>query len=244
MTRDRPEATNGRESRWYVQRMTPQRMTPQRMSRVLTRIRAFVARGPESPYVTKLANATQDPYAVLVSTIISLRTRDEVTDAVTPKLLAAAPDLFALARLPPARIARAIYPAGFYRTKATTLRDIARVLVSENDGRVPDDLDALLRLKGVGRKTANLVLTLGFRKPGICVDVHVHRISNRLGFVRTKTPDETEHVLRATLPTRWWIPINDVLVAFGRSHCAPLSPRCSSCPVVSDCARVGVGRSR
>jgi endonuclease-3 len=210
----------------------------------LARIKAFVARGPEAPYVTKLANATRDPYAVLVSTIISLRTRDEVTDAVTPKLLAVAPDLLALSRTPPRRIASLIYPAGFYRTKAKTLRAIAKTLLARHEGRVPDEIDALLELKGVGRKTANLVVTLGYGKPGICVDVHVHRISNRIGFVRTRTPDETERALRATLPKRWWIPINDVLVAFGRSHCTPLSPRCSTCPVAARCAKVGVTRSR
>jgi endonuclease-3 len=227
-------------------------MTPRRMSWALVRIRAFVARGPEASasgayqgaYVTQLANATRDPYVVLVSTIISLRTRDEVTDAVTPKLLAVAPDLAALARVPPRRIARLIYPAGFYRTKARTLRALARRLLAENRGRIPDDVDSLVALKGVGRKTANLVVTLGYGKPGICVDVHVHRISNRLGFVRTRTPDETERALRATLPRRWWIPINDVLVAFGRSHCTPLSPHCSTCPVAAACARVGVTRSR
>jgi endonuclease III len=219
-------------------------MTPREMSSVLTKVRGFVARGSEAAYVDQLAKATRDPYAVLVATIISLRTRDEVTDAVTPKLLASAPDLASLAKLPPARIARLIFPAGFYRTKAKVLRDIARTLVAENDARVPDDLDALLRLKGVGRKTANLVVTAGFGKPGICVDVHVHRITNRLGFLRTKTPDETEQILRERLPTRWWIPINAILVAFGRSHCTPLSPRCSTCPVATSCARVDVGRTR
>jgi endonuclease-3 len=217
-------------------------MTGREISAVLARIRAFVAR--DSAYVTKLASATRDPYAVLVSTIISLRTKDEVTDAVTPKLLRVAPDLAALSRTPARTIAALIYPAGFYRTKAKTLRAIAKKLLAENDGRVPDEIDALLRLKGVGRKTANLVVTLGYGKPGICVDVHVHRISNRLGFVKTKSPDETERVLRATLPARWWIPINDVLVSFGRAHCTPLSPRCSTCPVAARCARVGVTRSR
>jgi endonuclease-3 len=150
----------------------------------------------------------------------------------------------ALARVPERKIARLIYPAGFYRTKAKTLRAIAKVLLVEHHGRVPDEIDTLLKLKGVGRKTANLVVTLGYGKPGICVDVHVHRISNRLGSVRTRSPDETERALRAILPSRWWIPINDVLVAFGRSHCTPLSPRCSTCPVASRCARVGVRRSR
>lgn len=210
----------------------------------MTKIRAFVARGSESAYVADLGSSTRDPYAVLVATIISLRTRDEVTDVVTPKLLSAAPDLASLAKLPPSKIARLIYPAGFYRTKATVLRDIACTLVANNRGNVPDEIDALLRLKGVGRKTANLVVTAGFGKPGICVDIHVHRITNRLGFVQTKNPDETEVVLRERLPKRWWIPINATLVAFGRSHCTPLSPHCSTCPVASSCPRVGVDRAR
>ena len=214
------------------------------MARLLTRIRAFVAKGSESAYVTDLGAKTRDPYAVLVATIISLRTRDEVTDAVTPKLLEIAPDLPSLARVSEATIARRIYPAGFYRTKAKALRDIARTLVRDSGGAVPDELDALLRLSGVGRKTANLVLTAGFGKPGICVDVHVHRIMNRLGLVTTKVPDETEMVLREVLPKRWWIPINGTLVAFGRSHCTPLSPKCSTCPVGRECPRVGVGKAR
>jgi endonuclease-3 len=212
------------------------------MSRALTRIRAFI-QGTEPLAVTKVA-ARHDPFAVLVSTVISLRTRDEVTDVVAPRLLARAPDPDTLARLGASRIATLIYPSGFYRTKARTLRELARTLLDAYGGRVPDTLDGLLALKGVGRKTANLVLTLGYGKPGICVDVHVHRISNRLGFVCTRSPDETEQALRARLPRRWWIPVNDLLVTFGRRHCTPLSPRCSSCPIADVCRRVGVGRSR
>jgi endonuclease-3 len=213
------------------------------MSSVLSRIRRFLV-GRDPAFVTRLAAETADPFYVLVSTIISLRTRDEVTDVASARLLAAAPDARALAKMPEKRIARLIYPAGFYNTKARVLRRIARTLLDEHGGKVPDDLDALLALGGVGRKTANLVVTLGFRKPGICVDTHVHRICNRLGFVRTTTPDRTETVLREKLPRRWWIPINDLLVVFGQTHCTPLSPKCSTCPVANDCARVGVGKSR
>jgi endonuclease-3 len=213
------------------------------MSAMLARIAGFLGGAWESLAVTKAAK-TDDPFRVLVSTLISLRTRDEVTDVVAPRLLALAPTASRMASLPPVRIARAIYPACFYRVKGRTLRDVSRVLVDHHGGRVPDTIDDLVALRGVGRKTANLVVTLGFGKPGICVDTHVHRISNRLGFVRTRSPDETEVVLRARLPRRWWIPINDVLVAFGRAHCTPLSPRCSTCPVARTCARVGVGRSR
>jgi endonuclease-3 len=212
------------------------------MAAALDRIAAFVE-GRDHLAVARAAER-HDPYAVLVSTVISLRTRDEVTDAVTPRLLAEAPTPEALARLPAERIAELVYPAGFYRTKGRTLRALGHALVERHGGRVPDTLEALLELDGVGRKTANLVLTLGHGKPGICVDTHVHRISNRLGFVRTRAPDETEQVLRARLPARWWIPINDVLVSFGRLHCTPLSPHCSTCPVARTCLRVGVGRSR
>jgi endonuclease-3 len=141
-------------------------------------------------------------------------------------------------------IERAIYPVGFYRTKARVIREICRDLLERFDGTVPADIDALLTLKGVGRKTANLVVTMGFGKPGICVDTHVHRISNRLGYVRTRTPDETERALRARLPRRYWIGYNDLLVTFGQNLCAPVSPRCSVCPVRPLCPRVGVTTSR
>ena len=143
-------------------------------------------------------------------------------------------------RLPARRIAQLIYPVGFYRTKARVILGLCRDLLERFAGRVPDDIDALLTLKGVGRKTANLVVTMGFNKPGICVDTHVHRISNRLGYVRTRNPEETEMALRARLPTRFWIGYNDLLVSFGQNVCTPLSPRCSTCPVRALCRRVGV----
>jgi endonuclease-3 len=147
-------------------------------------------------------------------------------------------------RVPEARIARLIFPVGFYRTKARAIRAISKDLIERFEGRVPPDLDALLTLKGVGRKTANLVVTVGFTQPGICVDTHVHRISNRLGFVRTDRPDRTEVALRAKLPRRYWIGYNDLLVAFGQNVCRPLSPHCSRCPVAGSCHRVGVGQAR
>ena len=147
-------------------------------------------------------------------------------------------------RLSPRAIERAIYPVGFYRTKARVLRDVSRDLVARYGGSVPDDIDALLTLKGVGRKTANLVVTQGFNKPGICVDVHVHRISNRWGYVRTKTPEETEMALRRRLPRRYWIGYNDLLVSFGQNICLPVSPHCSRCPIRAGCPRTGVARSR
>jgi endonuclease-3 len=147
-------------------------------------------------------------------------------------------------RLSAGRIEHAIFPVGFYRTKARVILGVCRDLLERFDGRVPSTIDALLTLKGVGRKTANLVVTLGFGRPGICVDVHVHRISNRLGYVRSRTPEETETALRARLPRHYWIGYNDLLVAFGQNICLPVSPRCSVCPVSRVCPRVGVTRSR
>jgi len=147
-------------------------------------------------------------------------------------------------KLSPRQIERLIYPVGFYRTKARVILGICRDLLDRLGGRVPDEIDDLLTLKGVGRKTANLVVTMGYGKPGICVDTHVHRISNRLGYVRTRTPEETEMALRAKLPKRYWIGYNDLLVTFGQNVCTPISPRCSTCPVRALCRRVGVLSSR
>jgi len=194
--------------------------------------------------VAALVQDGGDPFRVLVACLISLRTTDAVTGPAAARLFALADTPEAMARLAPATIAGAIYPAGFYRTKARTLRAVCRTLVTEFGGRVPGSIEDLVRLKGVGRKTANLVVTLGHRRPGICVDVHVHRIANRLGWVRTRTPEQTEQALRACLPRRHWIPLNDLLVAFGQNLCRPLSPHCSRCPVGSLCPRVGVDRHR
>jgi endonuclease III len=191
-----------------------------------------------------VAARRQDPFAVLVSTMISLRTKDEVTGAASARLLARAACPRELASLSEASIARLIYPAGFYRTKARHLRQAARLLVERHGGRVPQVMEELLALPGVGRKTANLVRNLGFALPGICVDTHVHRISNRLGWVRTRTPLETERALMAVLPRQYWIPVNGLLVAFGQRTCTPQSPKCSQCPIRRHCARVGITRSR
>ena len=142
------------------------------------------------------------------------------------------------------KIEKAIFPVGFYRTKAKAIRQICRSLIEKYGGKVPDEIDELLKLKGVGRKTANLVVTLGYRKPGICVDTHVHRISNRWGYIRTKNPKETEYALRKKLPKRYWIEYNDLLVTFGQNLCRPISPQCSQCPVEKYCDKVGVTKSR
>jgi endonuclease-3 len=142
------------------------------------------------------------------------------------------------------KIAKLIYPVGFYRTKAKVIRGICQTLIRDYSGKVPDEIDELLKLKGVGRKTANLVVTLGYRKPGICVDTHVHRISNRWGYIKTTTPEKTEVALRAKLPKRYWIEYNDLLVSFGQHLCRPISPLCTQCPVEKFCDKIGVGLHR
>lgn len=198
----------------------------------------------QTPAVSIIAQCNGSPYKVLVSCIISLRTRDEVTAQASARLFALAQTPGEMAGMPVDEISRAIYPAGFYRTKAAQIAQLSQKLLKEYHGAVPEDIDELLRFKGVGRKTANLVMTLGFGKPGICVDTHVHRICNRLGYVATKTAEATEKALRAQLPTEYWIEINDLLVAFGQNHCHPVSPRCSTCKLSFFCARRGVTVSR
>jgi len=191
-----------------------------------------------------VADDTGDPFRVLIACILSLRTQDTTTGPAAQRLFALADTPKDLLTLSPREIERAIYPVGFYRTKARVVLGIARDLLERFAGRVPDDIDALLTLNGVGRKTANLVVTMGYNKPGICVDTHVHRISNRLGYVRTRSPEETEMALRAKLPRRFWIDYNDLLVGFGQNVCTPISPHCSRCPVRALCRRVGVTSSR
>ena len=197
-----------------------------------------------TPAVTIVAQCNGSPFKVLISCIISLRTKDEVTARASARIFARAQTPEAMTQLTSDEISQLIYPAGFYRTKAAQIALLSRRLVKEYQGTVPDDIDELLKFKGVGRKTANLVMTLGFGKPGICVDTHVHRICNRLGYVATKTPDATERELRSRLPPEYWIEINDLLVAFGQNHCYPVSPRCSSCRLYGVCERVDVKVSR
>jgi endonuclease-3 len=196
--------------------------------------------------VTTLAEEekTRSPFRLLVACVISLRTKDEVTAAASQRLFGIAPDPMQLAELDVESIAKAIYPAGFYNTKARQLKEIGRILRDEYGGEVPPDESILLALPGVGRKTANLVLGLGFGIPAICVDTHVHRISNRLGLVKTKTPEQTERALNEVLPSDLWVPINDLLVTFGQNRCHPTSPRCTDCPLDDLCPRVGVNRFR
>ena len=196
-----------------------------------------------TPSVTVIAKKN-DPFAVLVSCIISLRTRDEVTEMASARLFSLAKLPAELLELSNAKIEKAIYPAAFYRNKTKSLKELCQVLVKEYYGKVPDKLEELLKLKGVGRKTANLTLILGHNKLGICVDIHVHRISNRWGYVKTKSPDETEMVLREILPKRFWKGYNDWLVSFGQNLCKPVSPFCGSCPIEDQCPKIGVNRFR
>ena len=210
----------------------------------------------------------KDPFRVLVSCILSLRTRDEVTGPASQRLFALADTPQKLLSLEARRkslernqktlrdvsnfplagasalcggVEKAIYPVAFYRRKAQTLRKICRELVDQNDAKVPDTLEELLKIKGVGRKTANLTLILGHGKMGICVDTHVHRTSNRWGYVRTSSPDATEMALRDRLPKKYWMQFNELLVAFGQNICKPISPLCSQCCVHSHCEKIGVG---
>jgi endonuclease III len=203
------------------------------------------ARRYKAPLVTGMvAKRGRDPFRVLIATIMSARTRDEQTESASTRLFAAYPDASALSEAPAPHVEELIREVGFFRAKARNVVGTAHALETRHGGRVPNDMDALLALPGVGRKTANLVITLGFGEPGICVDTHVHRITNRWGYVDTRDPEETEMTLRRTLPAEHWIPINDLLVTYGQNHCAPTSPRCSTCRLVPWCDRRGVTRSR
>lgn len=195
--------------------------------------------GERTPVVDLIAVQTEDPFKVLVATILSARTKDETTAVASERLFKYAPDCESLARLPESRIAELIYPVGFYKTKAKHLTLLPAALGTFG-GKVPDTIDALVTLPGVGRKTANLVVSVAFKKPAICVDTHVHRITNIWKYVATDTPLQTEMALREKLPARHWIPINSLLVAFGQSICRPIGPHCDVCPLLPKCPQNGV----
>lgn len=197
-----------------------------------------------TPSVTLVGKKWGSPFLVLISCILSLRTKDEVTLVASERLFRLAKDPQRMLNLSIRAIEKAIYPSGFYHTKARNIKGICRDIIEKFGGNVPDDIDTLLTLKGVGRKTANLVLTEGFGKLGVCVDTHVHRISNRLGYVKTKTPEETEWALRKKLPQKFWIEYNSLLVTWGQNICKPVSPLCSRCPIRALCPRKGVTLSR
>ena len=198
----------------------------------------------DSPAVTIISQRDGNPFKVLISCLLSLRTKDTTTGPASLRLFSLADTPEKMLQLDLQMIEQAIYPVGFYRNKAAQIMEICHQLTEKYDGYVPESIEELLQFKGVGRKTANLVVTLGFGKPGICVDTHVHRICNHWGYVTTKTPEETEFRLREILPKRYWLRINDLLVTFGQNLCRPVSPFCSQCPVYGFCLRNNVIKNR
>lgn len=196
------------------------------------------------PVVELIEARTRDPFKILIITILSARTNDRTTAIVANKLFSKVRKLDDLEKLSTGEIEKLIYPVCFYRNKAIHLKKLVYVIKKDFHGKIPNDLDGLLKLPGVGRKTANIVLSVAFKKPGIGVDTHVHRIMNRLGYVKTKSPFETEMILRKKLNRKYWIPINPLLVAFGQNLCRPLSPHCSVCPIIKYCNQVNVSKKR
>jgi len=196
------------------------------------------------PFMERLASGDPDPFKILIGCVLSLRTRDSTTEQASTRLFSLGADPFLLANLPIEKIEKAIFPVGFYRTKARQIRAMSKQICQQFHGRVPDVIETLLTIPGVGRKTANLVRTVGYGKPGICVDIHVHRICNRLAYVVTNDADETENVLRCKLPRKHWIAFNGLMVPFGQNQCTPISPRCSSCQIHRFCRQVGVRTTR
>lgn len=196
------------------------------------------------PSVTLVGKRWKSPYLVLISCIMSLRTKDETTLPASERLFALADNPRDMVKLKVSQVEKAIYPVGFYKRKSQNLIDISQTILDEFKGETPNEIDQLLTLKGVGRKTANLVVTEGFGKPGICVDTHVHRISNRFDYVNTKAPDDTEQVLRKKLPKKYWMEYNSILVLWGQNVCKPISPLCSNCPIKQYCAKRGVEKHR
>jgi len=196
------------------------------------------------PIITKISKQRRDPFRILIGTILSLRTKDEVTAKASQRLFEAASTPDEMLKLSNIHIEKLIFPVGFYHRKAEHILQVCKILLDKYDGKVPDELDDLLELPGVGRKTANLVVVLGFDKFGVCVDTHVHRISNRWNYVQTKTPEQTEFALREKLPIEYWKIYNDYLVSFGQHLCKPISPHCSICPIENFCPKRGVAKSR
>lgn len=197
-----------------------------------------------APIVTFIANRGATPFQILVSTILSLRTKDEITSVAAKRLFKVAGTPQEILELNEEKLKELIYPVGFYPTKAKRLREISRIILEKYSGEVPCSIEELLKIPGIGRKTANLVLIEAYKKDAICVDTHVHRISNRVGYVNTKTADQTEFALRSKLPQQYWIKYNEFLVAFGQLICRPVSPLCSRCPVSFMCPKIGVQKSR
>jgi endonuclease-3 len=210
---------------------------------IVNKLSSFL-KNDELPSVSVIAKDIGGPFHILISTMISLRTKDSVTIEASKRLFKKAGNPEKLAALPEKEIAEIIYPAGFYKTKAKNIKKTAKILISDYNSKVPEKMEELLKLPGVGRKTANLVRNLGYNLNGICVDTHVHRISNRTGWVKTSNPEETEYALMEVLPEKYWILINELLVMFGQVLCKPISPFCSKCPIPDYCKRIGFTRSR
>ena len=198
----------------------------------------------QEPVVGVVAKESRDPFRILIACVLSLRTKDRTTAEASRRLFALASDPASMLALSLPKIEAAVYPVGFFRTKSKQIHAMCRRILKAYEGRVPDSIEELLTLPGVGRKTANLVVTVGYGKPGICVDIHVHRISNRWGYIQTKTPEQSEQALCEKLPRKYWITYNDLLVPFGQNICQPVSPYCSRCNIIKYCDRVGVIRSR
>jgi endonuclease-3 len=232
----------GREKR-EERRQKKMNVTNKNIDEVIRLLKKAMSHLPD-PSVTLVGKRWKNPFLVLISCILSLRTKDAATLPASERLFRLAATPQDMLKLTPARIREAVYPVGFYKTKATRILGICEDIVTKFNGCVPDDLEALMTMKGVGRKTANLVLTEGFGIPAMCVDTHVHRISNRMGYVRTKTPYETETALRKQLPERYWIHYNALLVTWGQNICRPVSPLCSRCRIRRYCKRQGVTTSR
>ncbi len=185
-----------------------------------------------------LMDSFRNPYLVLIACILSLRTNDKTTYPATLRMLKLADNPHDMKDINVNELAKAIYPVGFYENKAKQIIELSRIIDEELEGKVPDEIEDLVKFNGVGRKTANLVLARGFNKPAICVDVHVHRIFNRLGYVKTKNPEETEFALRAKLPEKHWIDINTLIVTHGQNCCTPRNPKCSECPIEEFCKKI------
>lgn len=199
----------------------------------------------DEPSVTKIAKLyNNDPFKVLISTIISLRTKDEVTLKSSLKLFNHADTPEQLLNLSLKELERIIFPAAFYKRKAVTIKEICEKLVDIYNSKVPDNINDLLKFKGVGRKTATLVMIEGFKKDEVCVDTHVHRITNRVGLVKTKSQDKTEIALKKIIPVKYWVKLNEILVVYGQKICKPISPLCSSCFIDKYCDRINVKSSR
>ena len=195
------------------------------------------ANQPKSEFVS-LMDSFDEPYLVLIACILSLRTNDKTTYPATLRMLKLAKTPADMKNIKPEVLAKAIYPVGFYENKAKQIIDLSRQIDEELGGKCPDEIEDLCKFNGVGRKTANLVLSRGFNKPAICVDVHVHRIFNRLGYIKTKNPEETEFALRKKLPQKYWIDINTLMVTHGQNVCKPIKPKCEVCPIESFCAKI------